>query len=65
MWVPPLVLLAGPFLAFPSQAPAEPEVRVNYEYYEIYGDTADLTQSSVSKRLPRLTTSSVLYPIRL
>ena len=41
MWVAILALLFSGFFAFPCCASAEPEVYVDYEYYEIRGETAE------------------------
>ena len=42
-----LALLVGGLLALPSHASAEPEVRVDYEYYEIHGETAEALRQAM------------------
>jgi predicted secreted Zn-dependent protease len=43
-----LALLVGGFLTFPPHASAEPEVRVDYEYYEIHGETAEALRQAMN-----------------
>jgi len=43
-----LALLVGGFLALSSLASAEPEVRVDYEYYEIRGETAEALRQAMN-----------------
>jgi len=42
-----LVLLVGGFLTLSSNAMAEPELRMDYEYYEIYGETAEALRQAM------------------
>jgi predicted secreted Zn-dependent protease len=48
MWATLLALLLGGFWIFPCSASGEPELHVDYEYYEIRGETAEQLRQAMN-----------------